>query len=107
MLKIVPLTSRPYLEYNMNKVLISDKLRETIMTSLNNIAKKDGYKNYLQVKKGNLPGQIIYVLPEMNLSCTIFEDELFFYREFTSGTRRKILKKDFLIKLHLYHFDER
>jgi hypothetical protein len=79
----------------MEKVLISEEVREAMIASLNTRAKKDGYKNYLQVKKGDLLGQIIYVLAEMNISCTVFEDESFFYREFASGTCRKISKQDF------------
>ncbi len=84
----------------MARVTISDELRGLVLIDLNRLRENDDkHKGILNVKKGKLPGQIVYVMPDMDIYCTLSEDEEFVYREFQSGECYKIEKKELFSNL--------
>lgn len=56
-------------------------------------------KGVLDIKAGNKPGEIIYVAVEMNISCIVSEDDVFFWFDWEYGKKQRARKEDFLSEL--------
>jgi hypothetical protein len=80
---------------------ISDELRESILLVLNKNRVVTGRdKGVLNVRAGERPGEIVYVAPEMNISCMVYEDDTFLTFEWPFGNRKqRARKRDFLSEL--------
>ena len=90
-----------YQEHNLPKIPVSDELRSSIISVLRKrirIAGKE--KGVLDIRAGDETGEIVYVALEMNVSCMVYEDDLFFHFEWQfGGDKQRARKGDFLSEL--------
>ena len=79
---------------------VSNELRESILAVLRNRMKTEGKKKgVVNIISGPNPGEIVYVMREMNISCMALEDSAYFYFDWPSGRRHRALKDKFLSEL--------
>jgi hypothetical protein len=84
----------------VTKTPVSDELRESILLVLNQRRQKVGRKmGVLDIRPGLRPGEIVYVAPEMNISCMVSQDNQYFYFEWEYGASQKARKDKFLAEL--------
>jgi hypothetical protein len=84
----------------VTKTPVSDELRESILLVLNQRRQKVGREmGVLDIRAGLRPGEIVYVAPEMNVSCMVSQDECFFYFHWEYGMSQKARKNKFLAEL--------
>ena len=76
---------------------VLDELRDLIIEVLKKQQHKSGReKGVLDIKAGPRPGEIIYVLREMNIECIVTDDSEYLHFSWPTGRRQKTPRNTFL-----------